>query len=144
MANKFPHALELATGHLATGHPHSATGHPHVAHGRHGVRLRAPQSSRPSDALPRLPYLFFLHFVSRSGIPLTSFPNLELFSTASATAYEFRVWATRCLNWATVIAVPADSRLCLLVTRPCVYHTGAGSSRRRPDIICASIAHKAK
>ena len=71
----------------------------------------APQSASefpPSDALPRLPYLFFLHFVSRSGIPLTSFPNLEFFSTASATACGFRVWATRCLNWATVIAVPAD------------------------------------
>ena len=35
VANKLPHALELATGHLATGHPH-------VAHGRHGVRLRVP------------------------------------------------------------------------------------------------------
>ena len=35
VANKFPHALELATRHLAIGHPH-------VAHGRHGVRLRVP------------------------------------------------------------------------------------------------------
>ena len=76
-------------------------------------------------------YLFFSHFVSRSSIPLTSFPNLECFSPAFATAYEFRIWATRCLNWATVITVPADSRRCLPVTRPCVYHTGAGSSRRR-------------
>ena len=66
-------------------------------------------SNRAVPGAPLIgPYLFFLHLVSWSGIPLTSFPNLEFFSTASATAYEFRVWATRCLNWATVIAVPAD------------------------------------
>ena len=37
------------------------------------------------------PYLFFSHFVSRASIPLTSFPNLECFSPAFATAYGFRI-----------------------------------------------------
>ena len=69
--------------------------------------------------------MFFLHFVNRSGIPLTSFPNLECFFPAFTTAYEFRIWATRCLNWATVITVPA--------LRPATSRLGdAGGDCRAP------------
>ena len=75
--------------------------------------------------LLRRPHLFFLHFVNRSGIPLTSFPNLECFFPAFTTAYEFRIWATRCLNWATVITVPA--------LRPATSRLGdAGGDCRAP------------